>query len=100
MMPSGRTVWAEMIARYDHGVAEVAAMQAEWAALSPYVDARRHRDTTDFLAIQAKEAQWWRDASIAYFGDVSGLPLPAGVRPPQHDLAYYKAISFPYAPGN
>jgi alpha-glucuronidase len=31
---------------------------------------------------------------------VNGLPLPAGVAPPSHDLNWYKALTFPYAPGN
>ena len=99
-MKSGKTLWAEMIGRYDRGVAEVANMLTDWAKLSAYVDGQRHKDVTDFLKIQQQEARWWRDASIAYFSSVSGLPLPAAVRPPEHDLEYYKRINFPYAPGN
>jgi alpha-glucuronidase len=99
-MKSGKTLWAEMIRRYDRGVAEVANMQTDWAKLSAYVDGQRHKDVADFLKIQQQEARWWRDASISYFSGVSGLPLPTGVRPPEHDLEYYKRISFPYAPGN
>ena len=52
-----------------------------------------------FLAIQEREAQWWRDACIAYFQSLSKRPLPAGYAPPPHPLAYYQAIDFPYAPG-
>lgn len=99
-MKSGKTLWAELVEHYDHGVAEVVKMQTDWAALAPFVDVRRHRDVSDFLKIQHQEARWWRDASIAYFSSVSGLPLPAGVRAPEHDLEYYKRINFPYAPGN
>ena len=40
-----------------------------------------------------------RDASLANWQAVNGLPLPAGVRPPEHSLDYYKALSFPEAPG-
>ncbi len=98
-MPSGRTLWEELVARYDHGVAEAAAMQAEWQRMKPFVDAQRFTDTAQRLAQQHVEAQWWRDASIAYFQDVSGLPLPAGVRKPAHSLDHYKSIRFPYAPG-
>ena len=29
-----------------------------------------------------------------------GLPLPAGAAAPAHDLDWYKALSFPYAPGH
>ncbi|KRC79007.1 alpha-glucuronidase family glycosyl hydrolase [Sphingomonas sp. Root241] len=97
---SGRNVWDELVTRYDRGVAAVAAMQGEWNRLEGKVDARRWAEVRDFLAIQRQEAQWWRDASIAYFQSVSKRPLPAGHAAPPHDLEYYKAIRTPYAPGS
>ncbi|HEV6964303.1 alpha-glucuronidase family glycosyl hydrolase, partial [Roseateles sp.] len=98
-MPSGRTLWAELVARYDAGVAEVDDMGRRWAALRGEVDGERHAEVAAYLAVQAKEARWWRDACLAYFQSASGLPLPPGVRPPEHDLAFYKALRFPFAPG-
>jgi alpha-glucuronidase len=98
-MPSGRTLWDELVRHYDHGVAEVAAMESEWQRLRPFVDARRFDDVAQRLAQQHREAQWWRDACIAYFQHASGLPLPAGVRAPARSLEYYESLSFPYAPG-
>jgi alpha-glucuronidase len=98
-MPSGRTLWPELIAHYDRGVDEVAAMEASWQRLRPFVDARRFDDTARRLAQQHREAQWWRDACIAYFQHVSGLPLPADVRAPAQSLQYYESLRFPYAPG-
>lgn len=97
---SGRTVWDELVTRYDRGVAAVATMQADWNRLEGKVDARRWAEVRDFLAIQHHEAQWWRDASIAYFQSVSKRSLPAGHAAPPHDLDWYKAIKTPYAPGN
>ncbi len=99
-MASGRTLWEELVARYDRGVAEVTAMQGQWAAMEGQVDAQRFAEVRQFLAIQRQEAQWWRDACIAYFAEVSGRPLPAGVTPPPHPASYYKAIRTPWAPGN
>jgi alpha-glucuronidase len=99
-MADGRTLWASLVAHYDHGVAEVDAMRAEWQRLRPYVDARRFDDVAQRLAQQRREAQWWRDACIAYFQHRSGLPLPAGTRPPAHSLDYYKSLTFPFAPGH
>ncbi len=99
-MASGRTLWAELIAHYDAGVADVGAMRATWAGLRPYVDADRFAETETFLAIQQREAQWWRDASITYFQSVSKRPLPAGVAPPAHSLEYYESLRFPIRPGN
>jgi alpha-glucuronidase len=98
-MASGRTLWNELVARYDAGVAEAAQMQARWQRLRPVIDARRHADVAALLAKQLQEATWWRDASIAYFQSVSGLPLAPGVRAPALPLEQYKALRFPYAPG-
>jgi alpha-glucuronidase len=98
-MRSGKTLWEELVLHYDHGVAEVAAMQAAWADLRSFVDAERFRKTSDLLAIQLKEAQWWRDACLAYFQSVSGLAFPPGTRPPAMSLSEYEALTFPFAPG-
>lgn len=97
---SGRTVWDELVVRYSRGVDEVKAMRREWAALAPYVDPERHAQVAADLAIQEREAQWWRDACIAYFQTFSKRPLPAGYAPPPHPLGWYQALKFPYAPGN
>ncbi|HAI47076.1 MAG TPA: alpha-glucuronidase [Stenotrophomonas sp.] len=99
-MASGRSLWDELIARYTQGVGQVQGMQATWADLQGRVDAQRHAQVTAFLAIQRREAQWWRDASVAYFQSVSGRPLPAGEAAPPHPLAWYQALQFPSAPGD
>ena len=97
---SGRPLWDELVHRYTRGVNEVKKMRATWDGLRDHVDAERHAQVAAFLAIQQKEAQWWRDASIAYFQRINGLPLPPGYAPPAQSLEYYEALSFPYAPGN
>ena len=99
-MASGRTLWEELVARYDAGVASVAGMRREWDALRPLIDDERWQKTADLLAIEERDARLWRDASLAYWMSLNGLPLPAGSAPPAHDLAWYKAQSTPYAPGN
>jgi alpha-glucuronidase len=98
-LKSGQTLWDGMVTHYSRGVATVDGMGKTWASLAPYVDPERHAQVADFLAIQRNEAQWWRDASIAYFQTFSGLPLPAGEAAPAHSLDYYEGLSFPYAPG-
>lgn len=97
---SGRNLWDELVIRYDRGVDAVKAMQASWDGLKGKVDDARWAEVRDFLAIQRKEAKWWRDASIAYFQSVSKRPLPAGHAAPPHDLDWYEAIRTPYAPGS
>jgi alpha-glucuronidase len=99
-MESGRTLWEELVVHYDRGVAEVEEMQQQWASLEGKIDEERYEQTADFLAIQRNEAQWWRDASLAYWQSVNGLDLPASAEPPEHSLEYYQALSFPNAPGH
>jgi alpha-glucuronidase len=99
-MPSGRILWDELVYRYTRGVEAVSAMRKTWNGLSSFVDEERYSQTATFLAIQEKEAKWWRDASIAYFQTFSKRPVPAGFAPPEHTLAEYQALTFPYAPGN
>jgi len=99
-MDSGRTLWDELIAHYDRGVAGTHKMRETWARLEGHIDQERYDQIAAFLAIQEKEAQWWRDASVAYFQSISGLPLPEGAEPPPETLEHYKAISHPYAPGH
>lgn len=99
-MRSGRTLWHELVDRYSGGVVKVQAMRVIWHLIGGYVDARRRADVAAFLAIQEKEARWWRDASLAYWQSVNGRPLPPGYAPPAHSLEHYKALRFPHAPGH
>lgn len=96
---TGRTVWDELVVRYDRGVAGVDAMAMQWDSLRGRLDERRHGEVAALLKVQRDEARWWRDASIAYFQSVSRRPLPAGHIAPAHPLSWYRAQSFPEAPG-
>lgn len=99
-MASGRSLWDELVGRYSQGVRQVQDMQGTWASLGGRVDPQRHAQVTAFLRIQLREAQWWRDASVAYFQSVSGRPLPAGESAPPHPLNWYQGLQFPSAPGD
>jgi alpha-glucuronidase len=99
-MKSGRILWDELALRYQTGVEQVAGMQRQWRALKPFVDEERFEKTDTFLTIQLHEAEWWRDACLAYFQTFSKRPLPAGVPAPAHPLSYYQALQFPFAPGH
>ena len=98
-MRSGLTLWDDFVRHYDGGVADVSRMSAKWATVRPYVDAQRWTVVASDLRREQLEARWWRDASIAYFGSLSKLPLPAGSPPPEHPLAYYEALRPPGLPG-
>ena len=97
---SGRTLWDELVVHYSRGVDTVRGMRKTWDGLSGKIDPERHAQVATFLAIQEKEAQWWRDASIAYFQTFSQRPLPEGYAAPEHPLDYYESLEFPFAPGN
>jgi alpha-glucuronidase len=91
-LDTGRTLWEELVHRYDEGVETVRWMRRTWATLEGAIDPRRFRDVRAFLAIQEDEAVWWRDACIAYFQSFSGMPIPEGYPPPAHSLDYYRGI--------
>lgn len=94
-MRSGRTVWDELALHYQAGVDTVRAMQRAWSSLRGKIDHERFTETEQFLAIQEREARWWRDAVVQYFATFSHLPLPVGVEPPAHALSYYMALRCP-----
>jgi alpha-glucuronidase len=98
-LKSGDTLWDGLVKRYGVGVKYVDGMETTWASVAPYVDAQRHAEVADYLKIQRDEAQWWRDASVAWFGSFSKRPLPAGEKAPPKSLEAYEAMTFPWAPG-
>lgn len=98
-MQSGLTLWEELVARYDEGEREAAARQHIWDVLAPHIDVERHRQVAADLAIQSKEARWWRDASLSYWRTVNGLDFPPGTREPAETLKSYQSRRFPEAPG-
>ena len=99
-MSSGRTLWHELVHRYNAGVDTVRWMQQQWASLKREIDPARHEQVAAFLDIQEKEARWWRDASLAYFRSISGRSIPPDYPEPEHRLEYYMNLEFPHAPGH
>lgn len=89
-MRSGRTLWDEMAFRYQSGVNWARATRKEWRALKGSIDAERHAAVGRKLAIQERDAVWWKDASLSYFATHSKMPLPAGVEKPLRTLEEYK----------
>ena len=98
-MRSGRSLWGELVAHYDRGVADVETAEQEWDLLRRFVDAPRHADVAASLDRERIEAKWWREASIAYWQSVSELPLPNGHAAPAHPFRWYQAIRFDTVPG-
>ena len=99
VLTTGRTLWDELCHQYHQGAKEVTEMRARWESLAGTVDEERHTHVAQHLLIQEREAEWWRDACIAYFQSFSKMPIPDGLAPPGHPLEYYESLSYPYAPG-
>ncbi|MBA4045277.1 MAG: alpha-glucuronidase [Erythrobacter sp.] len=98
-MNSDATLWEALVAEYGSAELAVLARLENWKRLAPHIDAERHAAVSADLALQLKEARWWRDASLAYWQSVNGLPLPPGARPIPESLETYRARTFPEAPG-
>jgi alpha-glucuronidase len=85
-MSSGRTFWDELCLKYDDGVREARHFLTVWDALQPYVDCQRFGEVQRKLRIQARDAEWWRDACLLYFQTFSHRPIPQDVEHPVHNL--------------
>jgi alpha-glucuronidase len=76
---------------YQRGVDWVRETRKTWAAVSGTIDPERYAAISEKLAIQERDAVWWRDACLLYFQTFSNRPLPSGVEQPAHALADYQA---------
>lgn len=85
-MKSGRTFWDELCHQYDEGVHEARRFLTLWDAMQPYVDAQRFSEVQRKLRIQARDAEWWRDACLLYFQTFSHRPIPQDMEHPVHNL--------------
>jgi alpha-glucuronidase len=74
-LKSGKTLWAGLVDRYYEGARQAEAMQQRWSALADKLDAQRHNEVADRLAIQVADAQKWRDEILQYFQQFSKLPI-------------------------
>ncbi|PXV61034.1 alpha-glucuronidase [Dysgonomonas alginatilytica] len=95
-MPSGNTLWNELVAHYYLGVEEVRQMQTIWNSLEKDIDEERFVHVKSLLELQEKEAVWWRDGCLLFFQQYSQLPIPSKYEQPKHSLNYYKRIPYPY----
>ncbi len=91
-MKSGATLWEELCRHYQRGCAAVAGMRQRWAAAQSYVDPELYWDVAERLEVQARDAVWWKDGCLLYFGQFSRMPWPADVAAPVHSLDTLKAV--------
>jgi alpha-glucuronidase len=57
-------------------VEQAAALQKTWQSLDGKIDARRHREVAERLAIQVADSAQWRDQILEFFGRFSKRPVP------------------------
>jgi alpha-glucuronidase len=98
-MKSGRTLWNELAYRYYTGAESVKKMQADWQSIEPLIDAEQFNQVKQLLAIQAKEAVWWRNSMLLYFQQFSKQPIPNNYEQPDKTLEYYQNMKFHFVPG-
>jgi alpha-glucuronidase len=64
---SGETLWNALCAKYHEGARQAAGLQSVWQSLADRLDAQRHQEVSDRLAIQVADAAQWRDQILQYF---------------------------------
>lgn len=94
-MKSGRTMWDELCTAYDRGVRTVDGYPAVWAMARPYVSPEVYDRVARKLDVQRRDARWWRDACVQYFGQFSGMPVPAGLEQPGTPLDSLMRVQLP-----
>lgn len=70
-LTNGETLWESLNRHYDNGVAGVDKMRTQWRDLKGGMDKEVYDDISYRLLTQHKDAIWWRDACLEYFGDIA-----------------------------
>lgn len=91
-MKNGRILWDELCYKYDAGVQQVREYQKIWDRMEQKVDEERFRHVQSRLKIQSRDAVWWKDACLLYFGTFSKRPIPYSIERPVHELDDLKKI--------
>ena len=66
-MNGGGTLWEELQAHYDSGVAAVGCYIETWESVKEFVDETLWTEVRDKLTIQQASAEEWRETCLGYF---------------------------------
>ncbi|MEA5257874.1 alpha-glucuronidase family glycosyl hydrolase [Arcicella aquatica] len=91
-LSTGNTLWDELCTRYYTGLASVKEMRQQWSSVKSNVDKEIFEDVAGRLAVQEREAIWWRDACVLYFQQYSKMPIPAPFPKPERSLEEVKTL--------
>jgi len=85
VMESGRTLWNEMVYRYQMGVQAVTWMREKWDTMESYMtntnDSFRFNAVKKTLETAEQEAARWRDVMLYYLQQFSEKPIPVNDSP-------------------
>lgn len=95
-LPNGNSLWDELCYKYSSGVSSVKTFREIWEQQEGKIDDERFKDVQQKLAVQEKEAIWWRDACLLYFQTFSGKEIPEELDRPVHKLNELKVLKFNY----
>ena len=85
-MKDGHTLWDELCYTYEEGIKEARGFIKTWESVENLVDPERYGQVHEKLIRQAKDAIWWRDATMLYFQQYSKMEIPSDCTPAQHTL--------------
>jgi alpha-glucuronidase len=91
---NGKDLWTELCYKYSDGLNAVRLFRKIWDQNRDNVDSSRFDEVKQKLAIQEKEAVWWRDACLLYFQTFSRRPIPSELEQPVHQLDQLKKLKF------
>jgi len=85
-MKDGHTLWDKLCYTFEEGIKEARGFIKTWESVENLVDAERYGQVHEKLIRQAKDAIWWRDATMLYFQQYSNMEIPSDCTPAQHTL--------------
>lgn len=91
-MKSGETLWDTLCHTFQDGIDAAAGYLDTWASVRGFVDEQRWNEVNVKLVRQAKDALWWRDATMLYFQTFSNLPIPEDCSEPQYTLEQLQKV--------
>jgi alpha-glucuronidase len=89
---TGKSLWDELCTRYYDGAVQVKSLQESWESVKSTIDSETFESVAARLKTQEKEAIWWRDACVLYYGEFSKMPIPAPLIPPNRTLNEVKKL--------
>lgn len=89
---SWNVIWPLMTRHYTGLMKKTRQETVKWQSVRPIVDKLIGDDIFAHCLTEEIDAEWWRDAFLQYFSQVSGMPIPSTVKINHGDLDFLKAV--------